>query len=105
MKLLFKIKTGVLMALVGLVFFTTTPASAYYDDPFFKSCLTECLSTVCRQKNTSPRCIQKSHYRVFHQFCKGKPGPITLAITTKPSCIIGLNALKECQQSCTVGSN
>jgi hypothetical protein len=107
MKLLSKLKTCVLMTSVGLMFFTTTPASAYYDGPFFKSCLTECLSTVCRQKNTSPRCLQRSYSRVFHQFCKGMPGSVynPMAITTKPSCIIGLNALKECQQSCTVGSN
>jgi hypothetical protein len=111
MKLLSKLKTALLMASVGLVFFTTTPASAYYDDPLFKSCMTECLITVCRQKNTPPGCLQKSYSRVFHSvenlFCRGMPGSVynPMAITTKPSCIIGLNALKECQQSCRIGSN
>jgi hypothetical protein len=111
MKLLSKIKTGLLMTSVGLVFFITTPASAYYEEPFLKSCLTQCLNTVCRQKNTSPRCFQKSYSRVFHsvenEFCRGMPGSVynPMAITTKPSCLIDLNALTECQQSCRIGSN
>jgi len=102
-------KSGFLTILLGIAFLTSATPTLAHNNLVFRSCLIQCLEEICQEY--SPLCFQMSHSRVFYSvenlFCKGMPGTAynPMAITTKPSCIIGLNDLKECQNSCLVGSN